>query len=419
VTVTLARLRVAALLAAIAALPAAARAQEDSSAIDTVRGARHVHAGPFYFTPALVLKELGVDSNVFNDPERPLTDFTATLTPRTTLWVPIAHRALVTTDVAADLVYYAKYASERSVNPQGTVGVESYLGRITVFANGDYSNSRQRNTYEIDARVRHVDEAVGAGVRVRLTTRLSVDLAATASRMTYQDGATYNGQDLARALNHDTEGGTLTVRDRLTPLTSIAVKVTAARDRFRASPFKDADSLIVMPGVEFKPRALITGSAFVGVRRLTPKSSALPAYTGPVARLGLSYTLLGETSFGATWIRDLAYSYDVRQPYYVDNSVGASIRQAFGPHFDVLVSSDRHLYDYRQLDLAAAGLLDVPLPPAFEAPRTETWTHAASLGYRVGRIGRIGAGVAYWIRRSSSPAVHNYDNLRLQVMVTP
>ena len=409
----------ACLLVAFAAIPAAARAQQDSSAIDDVRGGGHVHLGPIYLAPAILLKELGVDSNVFNDPDRPRADFTATVTPRTTVWLPIARRALVTTDIASDFVWYAKYASERSGNPQAAVRVETYLRRLTLFADADYVNSRQRNTYEIDNRVRHIDEAVSAGFRVRVTPKLSVDLAGTTGRTTYQEGASFNGQDLNRALDHTTQGATVTVRQRLTPLTSIAIKIASTRDRFVTSTFKNSDSVTVMPGMEFKPRALISGSAYAGVRRLTPKSSALPAYTGPVARLGLSYTLLGATSFGASWMRDLAYSYDARQPYYVDNSVGASIRQALGPHFDILVSSDRHQYDYRQLDLAAALPTELPALPLVEAPATETWNHTASLGYRIGRLGRIGAGASYWRRRSSTPAVRNYDNLRLQVMVTP
>ena len=39
---------------------------------------------------------------------------------------------------------------------------------------------------------------------------------------------------------------------------------------------------------------------------------------GLVAQLGLSYTLLGSTVFGVSYSRDLTYSYDELQPFFVD-----------------------------------------------------------------------------------------------------
>ena len=56
-----------------------------------------------------------------------------------------------------------------------------------------------------------------------------------------------------------------------------------------------------MPGVELRPRALVSGSAWVGYRRFTPKASMLPAQAGLVSQLALSYTLLGATMFGVTY----------------------------------------------------------------------------------------------------------------------
>ena len=115
------------------------------------------------------------------------------------------------------------------------------------------------------------------------------------------------------------------------PLTTIAVRYENLRDRFEFSPGRDADSYSVMPGVEFKPRALISGTAYVGYREFTPREPLqLPAFSGLVAQLGLSYTLLGSTTFGVSFRRDLTYSYEELQPFFVDTSVGASIRRALG-----------------------------------------------------------------------------------------
>ena len=105
-----------------------------------------------------------------------------------------------------------------------------------------------------------------------------------------------------------------------------------------------------MPGVEFRPQALIKGAAWVGYRKFVPESpKVLPGFQGLVADLSLSYTLLSATTFGVAYRRDLTYSYEEFQPFFVDESVGASIRRALGTRFDVLVSADRHRYEYQNI----------------------------------------------------------------------
>jgi hypothetical protein len=390
------------------ALPATSVAQVlSSAAIDDVRENARVQAGPFYATPTVHLKELGLDSNVFNEAGEQKSDFTVTVMPKADVWVPVAQRALLKATVATDLVWYATYDAERAIEPQLTTRGEVYLQRITLFGENAYVNSRQRPNHEIDVRSRHVEDSTAAGVQVALTPSFAIEVAGRQSRTRYDADAIFDGTRLERTLNRDTRGVEITARHRLTPLTSLAVRFDTLRDEFVFAPIRDAESYRIMPGIEFKPAALITGSAHVGFRKFTPLArDVLSDYSGLVARLGLSYTLLGSTSFAVTYRRDLTYSYEELQPFFVENSVGASIRRALGRRFDVLVSADRHAYEYR--DALTAEL------PIAALPRVDvTWNYAASLGYRLGRDARVGFGVSYWERDSSTKQFRDYDNLRI------
>src|SRR3954470_20167336 len=104
-------------------LPAAARAQaqaqgqtptptNDAANVDEIRKNARMHVGPLYISPALLLKEAGIDSNVFNQAVDPKSDFTMTVTPQADIAITFARRALLTTTVGSDLVYYANYATE-------------------------------------------------------------------------------------------------------------------------------------------------------------------------------------------------------------------------------------------------------------------------------------------------------------------
>jgi Putative beta-barrel porin 2 len=385
-------------------IPASAAAQtEASSQPGDVRTEARGHVGPFYLTPGVRLKELGVDSNVFNSAGEQKSDFTFTVAPIIKVSVPMARRALLTTTLASDLVWYAHYETERSVNPQVTARGEVYLNRITVFGETAQLSTRQRPNYEIDVRSRRADDTVSTGVRVALTSKFLVEVGAHRDEIRYDSDAEFDATNLQRTLNRDTRGVQLTARHRLTPLTTLAVRTQVDQDRFILSPSRDSDSYRVLPGVEFGPQALLKGSAYLGYRKFTPLvQQELRPFSGLVGELGLSYTLLGATAFGLSFRRDLAYSYSEFQPFFIDTAIGASIRRAIGRRFDVLGSADRHNYDYRSF--LTAGLDD--------APRVDiTWNYAASVGYHVGRGGRLGFGASY-IQRDSTIPWRAYDNLR-------
>ena len=399
-----------AVIGSILLTPAAAFAQADT--VEDVRQNAKIHAGPFYVTPILQLKEVGVDSNVFNAAGEQKSDFLINVSPTVSVWVPAARRALLSVTAATDLVWYTTYDSERSIDPQLTVRGETYLHRLTLFAQDAYLNTRQRPNYEIDVRSRHVENDALGGIDLRLSERLSIEAAVRQFDTRYDADARFDGTDLQRTLTRTTTGGELTLRHQVTPLTTIAVRADSLRDRFPFAPVRDSNSYRVMPGLEFKPRALVKGRAYMGYRRFVPVAAALPPFSGIVADLGLSYTLLGSTSFGVSFRRDLTYSYEELQPFFVDNSPGVSIRRALGGHFDVIVSADRHRYEYQDLLETAADA------PARNTRVDTTWGYAASLGYRLGETGRLGFGASSWQRESTTVQFRNYDNLRIGATVT-
>jgi len=155
---------------------ASAFAQTAEPQMPDPRGTARVHIGPLYATPGLTVQEFGVDTNVFNNADEN-SDFTFTLVPRATAWVPFARRALVTTNVGTDVVYFQKYAGERSINPQVKLRGEGSLGRILPFAEGSYLNTRERPNFEIDARLRRTEEGVRAGASIRLSEKLYAEIA--------------------------------------------------------------------------------------------------------------------------------------------------------------------------------------------------------------------------------------------------
>jgi hypothetical protein len=386
------------------AIPALCAAQPATSqAITDVRTESMGRLGPFYLTPRVLLKEVGVDSNVFNEAGEQKSDFTVTLAPTLDIAVPVARRALFRTALTPELVWYSQYDSERSMNPHVTLRGEIFLSRITVFAEGTRLNTRQRPNHDVDVRLRHTEGTAAGGFSVSVTPQFSVEIMGRLAELQYESGTYPGDEHLQRTLNRESRSLQLTARHRLTPLTTVATRYEAREDRFELSPGRDSDSYRIMPGVEFAPQALLKGTAYVGYRKFTPlHAQVLPEFAGLVAELGLSSTVLGSTIIGATYRRDLTYSASALEPFFVENTVGVSVRRALGQRFDLLLSGDRHRYQYETT---------LTVPPDVIARLDSTWVYGASLGVRVGRDGRVGFGATY-VQRESTLQSRTYDNLR-------
>ncbi len=380
--------------------PLAADAQQT---VDPREDAK-VHVGPFYLTPKFAVEEFGIDTNVFNNNQEQ-RDFTFTLAPHVDLWVPFARRALITTSVTTDLVYYQTYTSERSFNPDVRVRGDLFLNRITLFAEPRYLRSRQRMNYEIDARAQREERSVRGGTIVKVFPKLSIELAASRAELAFDADETFNGTSLQETLNRETRILSATVRHQTTAYTTVAVRGDRATDRFAFSPDRDSDSNRIMGGVEFNPRALISGSGYVGMRRFTPTSDALESFSGLSANATLGYTLLGSTRFLFTADRDVAYSYERSQPYYVVDGYGIAIRRQLIGRTDITGGVQRHKYSYR--DLVIDG---VPGADLDRVDITRTWL--ATFGYRFGDSTRIGFGAFYRERHSNSSRFLDYEGFR-------
>ena len=164
--------------------------------IEDVRKVARMHLGPFYLTPAVQIKELGVDTNVFNDGEEAQSDFTATVTPLANMWLPVARRALFHATAASDLVWYTRFASERSVDPQLSADGSVFMRRLTLTGGYAYLNTRQRPNYEVDLRSRRLERAATVGVKYAVTPKLSVAVSGSRTILEYDADAVFEGTEL-------------------------------------------------------------------------------------------------------------------------------------------------------------------------------------------------------------------------------
>ena len=91
--------------------------------------------GPVTLYPSIVLRDIGVDSNIRNESDNPKEDFTFTAQPRLRAAVPFGS-TLLTGSATVGFVYYATYKSEQSINRLFEGRFEGTAARLRPFLAG-------------------------------------------------------------------------------------------------------------------------------------------------------------------------------------------------------------------------------------------------------------------------------------------
>ena len=368
-----------------------------------------VRIGPLWMNPTVALTNLGVDQNVFNEPEdlSPKHDVTLTVTPTTDVWVRVGP-SWINGAIKEELVWYQTYTTERAANSSYRVGWKIPLSRLVFDVGGNYANVRDRPGYEIDARSLRIENQANGSVEFRALSKTFFGVRAERKRTDFDKDAIFQGSNLHTELNHVTTSAGLVVRHQLTPLTSLSLTASRLQDRFDFSSLRDSDSDTVSMGVAFDPFALIKGSATFGYRNFHPNSAGLEDYRGLTAAVDLSYSAFEMTKFSVRAIRDIQYSFDGNQPYYLQTGIDGSIaQQIFGP-VDVVGRLGVQTLAYR--DRAAAVVL--------VANRVDSVrSYGVGVGYHMGKDLRLGFNVDH-SQRESDVSRRQYKGFRFGTAVT-
>jgi hypothetical protein len=365
--------------------------------------------GPVLMNPRLELKNLGVDTNVFNDPEdqNPKSDFTFTLTPMLDSWIRLGRSWLQFT-IAEDIIWFQEYSNQRAANENLSLNWKLPLNRLSFSFSPMYHNAYDRPGYEIDLRVHHTDWGGTAGVEVRAFPKTSIGLVGSYANITYDPNAVYFGSSLYNELDRTETSAGVTLGHQLTPLTKLTFGFHQERDRFRYSPLRDSDSTQYTGSVSFDPHALLKGSASFGYRDFRPVDPSLAPFDGFTAKGDLTYTLLGATKFQVTFGRDVQYSYDINQPYYVQGSIDASIaQQVFGP-VDAVARAGTAKLAYKDRTGAA-----VAVPDRVDYNNT----YGGGAGYHFSGGLRVGFNIDYY-HRITDVTQRRYSGLRYGTSAT-
>lgn len=363
-----------------------------------------LHVGPLGLAPSVSITDIGIDSNVKNDAENPQQDFSATIVPRLLARLRM-RRLLLSYDGVSDLVYFRKFKSERSANSATNVRLDADLGHLQPFVSAAWLSTKQRMNAELDIRAPRTQRTLGAGARLLVASRTAIVLTARRQETAFDPGVEFQGVELARTLNAHADSGEIAVHLVLTPLTTVGITASVQQDRFDRSPDRNADTFRILPAFQFDPTSLLRGTVAVGYRKFRPLSPALPDYSGLLVQTSVGYTLLGWTRFDLNLQRDVQYSYEETEPYYLTTGGRLTVTQPLVGNLDVQALGGRQTLSYRSAGVGG------------DTRRDTAEIVGAGLGYRIRDNARLAVNWEY-SRRRSPVDQRQYERRRLFASLT-
>jgi hypothetical protein len=374
-----------------------ARAQETF----IVPSTRVIQAGPVALYPQIALRDVGTDSNVHLDSSNPSSDLTYSLTPRLYALVPIGNTRFIGTGTG-DLVYYQTSSDQRSLTLVVDGRYEVTSPGFRPFVELAFASRGERVGFEIDARARHTQSTVLGGIDVDLTPITALTAWAGHSVSAYDEDDEYLSFLLADQLNHTRDSAAAGARFRVTSLTTVLIAAEFERDRFELAPLRNADSFRIAPAIALDSGGALTGNAKAGFRSFTPSYPDVPSFRGLVGTARLHYALPDIVRLDLEANRDLSYSYDPIQPYYMESGARLTAAQrVLGPIELIGIVERREIRSQR-----IGG-------QSFDGRREVTTSLGAGMGVQMNRQIRLALTYEQTERVSSEPVGRNYERTRI------
>ena len=356
--------------------------------------------GPLRLAPGLTVREIGYDSNVFDEPPDapPKEDYVVAAMPDVSAFARMRFFR-VSAYGGSELTYYQEYESERSVGYAGRGRVDLLLSRVRPFVGVGRVRTRQRPNGEIDVRADRLEEELSGGVAFDLSAHSLIYGSWARNRSEYAN-AIEEGIDLSQTLTRERNDYQAGIKTDLTPLLSVQLYGSVQEDVFRFEPRRNAKGTLALATFRIAPDAVVAGSITVGYKDFQPEDPHSKPFRGLTGTAAITYPFLEIGRFTVTANRGTEYSFDAEEAYFVENSAFLAYTHRLFGEIDAQVRGGRSLFDYsaRETMPAHKDTLDIA---------------AGSLGYNLRNRTRIALNYEYSKRRSPAITSRNYDRRRI------
>jgi hypothetical protein len=353
--------------------------------------------GRVFLAPGMVIREIGWDSNVFDEVSDPKEDYVAAIAPDVSAFSRLRFVQLSAYG-GGYFNYFKTYDQERSIGSQLRARADILMSRVRPFIGAGRTQLRTRPNGEIDVRADRIEKELSAGLAFDLSPYSLIYGSAYSFKTEFED-ALEKGIDLGQTLNRERreyQGG---LRIEVTPISSLTLFAAYGTDRFKGAPFRDGDSMAANASLHIGSEAMISGTINIAYKDFKPVDPLVERFRGVTGVINLTYPIAEFGRIGVIGTRGTEYSFDAAAAFYVENSLSLSYTQRLGGNIDAQVRGGRSLFEY-------SFRKDLP------AHRDTNDSVNTSVGYNLPNRTRVSMNYEFARRRSPALPLRNYDRRR-------
>jgi hypothetical protein len=325
------RLFVAAVLMAVSWAPAfgqdyvSFRAERN----DVVTRAK-LRFGPLRFIPALQLRNIGYDDNVYyqRTDEIPVGDYTGTVSPEIKGYLLLGRSMILSFTENPEYLYFARQTRLRTFTNSYAPSLRLNLfNRIALSGDYHYRKHLRRVLSEFSSLVTDTTKGTTASFFYETPRGTSIGMTGPIDRFYYGDVVLPDIEALySRTLNRKETTGNVELYYPVFSESSLFMKIGTTKYEFEhpSSRWRDSRSVQASIGLRFPLTGRARGRLSLGYKKFTPNEAGRKSYSGLVADTDINF-LFGRFSLRFGLGRETYFSYLEDAYYYVENRMSPGI----------------------------------------------------------------------------------------------
>jgi hypothetical protein len=391
--------------------------QTFNSELNSIKERAKWRLGPFRIYPTLQLSA-GYDNNIFGTYKQlgPVSDFVATVSPQLTIYLPFRNWFILSLFESPQYVYFAETENERALNNSYSLAFRMLVfNRFSLSGAYESAKTKERISSEIDRRIFGQIDGYSGSIFLETARSTSIGFSGYLRQFRYEN-VTLSGSvtPISREFNRDERNIRMEFYYRLFADSSFFMNFGYTNYTFidPEARFRDSYSYQFYTGIQFPLLGRTRGTLSLGYKKFVPQDESLKAYYGLVGNTSL-YFRLGRFGLRLQYIKDVPFSYEYNNIYFIDNRVGAGISLYLSQsiRLDYGFSYGEGNYPEEFLIQLADGALE-------EIKRIDVYRyHSVGIVFRIFRNTGIGLTANYW-ERLSNYFLYSEDRFFLGALLT-
>ncbi|MFH2108801.1 MAG: hypothetical protein ABII93_09050 [Chrysiogenia bacterium] len=306
-----------------------------------------------YFTPLLLLENVGYTSSIYTYDAREIPDWTGDLGLGLRASAILANRFVLQAEDLPSYSFYLENNNLRAWSNRFAANAYSFAGPLNLKAGYARNDLNQRPNLEFSRPYRYTDSEWSGEVDIGRAADLFLTVYAAFRELAYDEDPYLESYNLAESLNHRENVFGLRLNKLVFTRTVIFLNYESNDYVFAQRSERDAKAQKLALGIEFPEIGVLQGSVQIGLKRFVPENPFFQAVQRASGRGDLQVTLAERLRFSGFYELDTRFSYNASDLFYDTRTIGGGAEIYFARFLKGGASYDDSRLRYHSfLDLA-------------------------------------------------------------------